>query len=104
MIFTGDERETASRALLSQGVVHFIHLANCSVTAVRSGRKTNVSRLKPVLVKMHFFQKEKNFRCHGIRFNCLCPGAVDTQFLSQIGNAYHAEEHQNRLDTVPRLK
>lgn len=50
-----------------------------------------------------FVQEEQNFREHGIRFNALCPGAVDTPFLNQIHKGYFSQQHQQRLNDLPRI-
>ena len=44
------------------------------------------------------FQEERNFCQHGVRFNCVCPATVDTQFLKQVtpDRVYHASAHTER--------
>ncbi|ELU15490.1 hypothetical protein CAPTEDRAFT_224599 [Capitella teleta] len=45
-------------------------------------------------------QQKPNFEQHGIRFNVVCPGAVETPFLEQTDRALHREWHRNRLHSI----
>src|SRR6218665_1824881 len=44
-----------------------------------------------------------NFRQYGIRFNALCPAAVQTPFLKQLHKTYYSHLHEQKLREIQKI-
>lgn len=47
---------------------------------------------------------DENFSQHRIRFNCICPGSVNTPFLKQVSRAYFYDKKKEDIDENPMIE